>query len=207
MGWVSSFQGFCQINFAPRLFSHSGILKIRKLRSGQVRPNHPCLAHSTDDPPPVPMSRMSQMSQLLALRQVSCNGGYSENHPVDTRLGEGLNMHGLSPMSQLSTKLVNYCRSNTPIHVAAAPQIVLLDKFVCVLRARQRTQNTQKLILQLVVAVGDPPVREMAPTISHAPSLVSGGENCDNHAPPFEMLHTPLSLASPRTLAPASPVF
>src|SRR5256885_6379987 len=95
MGWVSSFQGFCQINFAPRLFPHSGILKIRKLRSGQVRPNHLCLAHSTDDPPPVPM----------ALRQVSCNGGYSENHPVDTRLGEGLNMHGLSPMSQLSTKL------------------------------------------------------------------------------------------------------
>ena len=48
---------------------------------------------------------MSQLSQTTALRQVSCNGGYSENHPVDTRLGERLSMHGLSHMSQLSTKL------------------------------------------------------------------------------------------------------
>ena len=30
--------------------------------------------------------------------------GYSENHPVDTRLGERLSMHRLSHMSQLSTE-------------------------------------------------------------------------------------------------------
>src|SRR5439155_16281523 len=37
---------------------------------------------------------------------------------------------------------------NTPVHVAAAPQLVLLDMFVCILRARQRTQNTHKHVLQ-----------------------------------------------------------
>src|SRR5437763_10493984 len=45
--------------------------------------------------------------------------------------------------------------SNTTVHVAATPQRVLLDTFVCVLRARARTQNTHKRILQLVVAGGD----------------------------------------------------
>jgi hypothetical protein len=52
---------------------------------------------------------------------------------------------------------------NTPVHVAATPQRVLLDTFVCVLRARQRTQNTHKRVLQLVVAAGDPPVRRYCP--------------------------------------------
>src|SRR6266702_1745557 len=47
---------------------------------------------------------------------------------------------------------------NTHIHIAAAPQIVLLYKFVCVLRALARTQNTHKLVLQRVVAAGGPPI-------------------------------------------------
>jgi len=58
-------QGDLIINYAPRLFSHSGILKIRKLRSGQVRPIHPCLAHSTDDPPPVPKCLKCPISWLF----------------------------------------------------------------------------------------------------------------------------------------------
>src|SRR5205085_11458746 len=41
------------------------------------------------------------------------------------------------------------CRGNTPVHVAATPQIVLLYRFVCVLRARQRTQNTHKPVYNL----------------------------------------------------------
>ena len=55
------------------------------------------------------------------------------------------------------------CRGNTLVHVAATPQIVLLYKFVCVLRARQRTQNTHKLVLQLEVAAGDPSVQGVLP--------------------------------------------
>src|SRR5436853_5235234 len=47
---------------------------------------------------------------------------------------------------------------NTHVHIAAAPQMVLLYKFVCVLRALARTQNTHKLVLQRVVAAGDPAV-------------------------------------------------
>jgi len=50
------------------------------------------------------------------------------------------------------------CKGNTPVHVAATPQIVLLYKFLCVVRALARTHNTQKLVLQLEVAAGDPPV-------------------------------------------------
>ena len=53
------------------------------------------------------------MHPKLALRQVSCNGGYSENHPVDTRLGERLSMYGLSHISQLSTKLDEEPRNGT----------------------------------------------------------------------------------------------
>ena len=53
--------------------------------------------------------------------------------------------------------------SNTHVHVAAAPQIVLFYKFVCVWRALARTPNTHKLVLQLVVATGDPPVRGYYP--------------------------------------------
>ena len=52
---------------------------------------------------------------------------------------------------------------NTSVHVAAAPQIVLLDTFVCVWRAWARTPNTHKRVLQLVVAAGDPPVRGVLP--------------------------------------------
>jgi len=51
------------------------------------------------------------------------------------------------------------CSGNTPVHVAAAPQIVLLYKFVCVVPARQRRHNTHKLVVQLLVAAGDLPVR------------------------------------------------
>src|SRR6266699_7071224 len=47
---------------------------------------------------------------------------------------------------------------NIHIHIAAAPQIVLLYKFVCVLRALARTQNTLKLVLQRVVAAGAAPI-------------------------------------------------
>jgi len=54
---------------------------------------------------------------------------------------------------------------NILVHVAAAPQIVLLYKCWCVLRARQRTQNTPTLVLQLVVAAGDPPVRDYCLTV------------------------------------------
>ena len=53
---------------------------------------------------------------------------------------------------------------NTQGLVAAQPQLVLLYEFVCVLRARQRPQNTHKLILQLVVTAGDRLYEVIAPT-------------------------------------------
>jgi len=65
-------------------------------------------------------------------------------------LGIGLSIAGLLLVTGLNM-------------VAAAPQIVLFYKFLCVLRARQRTQNTQKLVIQLVVAAGDPLVRGYCP--------------------------------------------
>src|SRR5438270_12031386 len=52
---------------------------------------------------------------------------------------------------------------NTTVHVAATPQRVLLDTFVCVVRARARTHNTHKRVQPLVVAAGDPPVRWYCP--------------------------------------------
>ena len=55
------------------------------------------------------------------------------------------------------------CGSNTLVHVAAAPQLVLFYMVVCILRALQRTQNTHNHVLQLGVAAGDPPVRVYCP--------------------------------------------
>ncbi|MFL5587578.1 MAG: hypothetical protein ACJ8DI_07975, partial [Ktedonobacteraceae bacterium] len=55
------------------------------------------------------------------------------------------------------------CGGNTHVHIVAAPQIVLLDKFVCVWRALAPTPNTHKLVLQLVVATGNQPVRRYCP--------------------------------------------
>src|SRR5438046_2135955 len=51
-------------------------------------------------------------------------------------------------------------RGNISVQVATAPQLILLYMFLCVLRALQRTQNTQKHVLQLSVAEGDQPVRD-----------------------------------------------
>src|SRR5207248_10900194 len=64
--------------------------------------------------------------------------------------------------------------SNNPIHVAAAPQLILLYMFVCILRALMRTQNTHKHVLQLVVAAGDPPVRDYYPYYLRSPGHTLG---------------------------------
>ena len=54
---------------------------------------------------------------------------------------------------------------NTLVHVTAAPQLILLYMFLCVLPALKRRQNTQKHVLQLSVAEGDPSARNYALTV------------------------------------------
>jgi hypothetical protein len=47
---------------------------------------------------------------------------------------------------------------NSPVHIAAAPQLILFYMFVCILRALMRPQNAHKHVLQLEAAAGGPPV-------------------------------------------------
>ena len=59
--------------------------------------------------------------------------------------------------------------------------------FLCLLRARQRPQKTQKHLLQLGVACGDPPVREYCSTVS------KGAETAKNRGRSFLQLLRTLS--------------
>jgi len=52
------------------------------------------------------------------------------------------------------------------VTLLATPEVnedFVLYLFVCILRARQRTQNTHKQVLQRMVAAGDPPVQSYCP--------------------------------------------
>ena len=63
------------------------------------------------------------------------------------------------------------CRSNIYVLVAAAPQRVLLYKFVCFACAGAR--KTHKLVLQLIVAAGDSPVHGSGSLVSIVPLVIA----------------------------------